>query len=151
MTNVNTRRFTADLLNDPYFIGFDNLIDKMSKSAQGQPNYPPYNIVKKDENTYELQLAIAGFSFDDLSVEVKDGVLSVTGNKAEEDTIYEYIHKGISARAFIRTFTLSDTVVVNGADLKDGILIVALENVIPEEKKPRKIDIGRSKETLLKG
>tara|TARA_R110000822_G_scaffold13329_1_gene47325 strand:- start:2858 stop:3307 length:450 start_codon:yes stop_codon:yes gene_type:complete len=149
MTNTTTRRFNADLLNDPYFIGFENLINKMTQPAGGQTNYPPYNIIKKADDEFELQLAIAGFSFDDLNVEIKDGVLSITGEKPGEDN-HDYLHKGISSRSFIRTFTLSDTIVVKGADLKDGILSIELENVIPEEKKPRKIDIGRSKE-FLKG
>jgi molecular chaperone IbpA len=152
MTNATvSRRLTADLLNDPFFIGFDRLLNKV-QTPQGQTNnYPPYNIIKTEENWYELQLAIAGFKENDLDIEIKDGLLSVKGNKVEEDTIYEYIHKGISARSFQRTFTLADTIVVRAADLKDGILTIELENVIPEEKKPRKIDIGRSKETLLKG
>lgn len=152
MTNATvSRRLTADLLNDPFFIGFDRLLNKV-QTPQGQTNnYPPYNIIKTEENWYELQVAIAGFKEDDLDIEIKDGLLSVKGNKVEEDTIYEYIHKGISARSFQRTFTLADTIVVRAADLKDGILTIELENVIPEEKKPRKIEIGRAEKQLLKG
>ena len=152
MTNATvSRRLTADLLNDPFFIGFDRLLNKV-QTPQGQTNnYPPYNIIKTEENWYELQVAIAGFKEDDLDIEIKDGLLSIKGNKVEEDTIYEYIHKGISARSFQRTFTLADTIVVRAADLKDGILTIELENVIPEEKKPRKIEIGRAEKQLLKG
>jgi len=139
---MNTRRFTTDMLNDPFFIGFDRMIDRMREQTPGQTNYPPYNIVKTDENFYELQLAIAGFNQDDLDVELKDGTLTIEGKK-ETDDERNYIHKGISARHFRRTFTLSDTMVVNGADLIDGILTIELENVIPEEKKPRKIEINR--------
>lgn len=146
-----TRTFTADMLNDPFFIGFDRLVDRMRATTPGQSNYPPYNIVKVEDNHYELQLAIAGFTQDDLDVELKDGVLTVEGKKSDEDE-KTYLHKGISARQFRRTFTLADTIVVNGADLADGILTVKLENVIPEEKKPRKILIGRASEPeLLQG
>lgn len=146
-----TRTFTADMLNDPFFIGIDRVLDRMRTVTPGQTNYPPYNIVKTDEDHYELQLAIAGFTQDDLDVEVKDGVLTIEGKKEAEDE-KNYIHKGISARAFRRTFTLSDTIIINGADLTDGILTIKLENIIPEEKKPRKIAIGRTGEPeLLQG
>lgn len=140
---TNTRRITTDLLNDPFFIGFDNVLNKLSSVAPGQTNYPPYNILKTDENFYQLELAIAGFSRDDLEIEVKDGTLTVSGKKENEED-NKYLHKGISTRAFRRTFTLADTIIVNGADLVDGILTIELENVIPEEKKPRKIAIGGS-------
>jgi molecular chaperone IbpA len=144
---MNTRTLNASMLNDPFFIGFDRMIDRMREQTPGQSNYPPYNIVKTDENFYELQLAVAGFTQNDLDIEVKDGVLTVEGKKDSEDE-RTYLHKGISARAFRRTFTLSDTIIVSGADLTDGILTVSLENVIPEEKKPRKIEIGSGVELL---
>lgn len=138
---TNTRKFTTDLLNDPFFIGFDHLLDKMKAATPGQTNYPPYNIVKTDENHYVLELAVAGFTKDDLLIELKDGALFIEGKKPEEEG-RNYIHRGISARAFRRTFTLTDTIVVNGADFSDGILTIELENVIPEEKKSRTIEIG---------
>ena len=142
---TNTRRITTtDLLNDPFFIGFDKMLNKLGSATPGQTNYPPYNIIKVEENQYELQLAIAGFTRDDLDIEVKDGTLHIEGRKQHEDET-NYLHKGISARAFHRTFTLADTIVVKGADLADGILTIDLENVIPEEKKPRKILIGHNK------
>jgi len=149
---MNTRTFRADMLNDPFFIGFDRMIDRMREQTPGQTNYPPYNIVKTDENFYQLEIAIAGFNQEDLEIELKEGTLTVEGRK-EGDDEKDYIHKGISARAFRRTFTLSDTIVVNGADLVDGILTIELENVIPEEKKPRKIEINRGgrEPELLKG
>ena len=156
---MNTRRVTTDNFNykdfkyDPFFIGFDRMVDRLKEQTPGQTsqtNYPPYNIVKTEENLYELQLAIAGFKDDELNIEVKDGILKVEGKKQDEGE-KNYIHKGISARSFRRTFTLSDTIVVKGADLTDGILTVELENVIPEEKKPRKIEIGRGDKQLLNG
>lgn len=143
---MNSRRFdTTQLPQDPFFIGFDKLFNKLAASTPGQTqNYPPYNIIKTDENSYELELAIAGFSDDELDIELKDGVLVVEGRK--EDYQKNYVHKGISARAFRRTFTLADTIVVNGANLANGILTIKLENIIPEEKKPRKIPIGSIKQ-----
>ena len=141
MTSTATRRINADLLNDPFFIGFDNLFNKVSKPTI-QTNYPPYNIIKTKENWYELQLAIAGFKNEDLDIEFKDGVLTIKGNKS--DTTHEYIHKGISTRSFERSFTLVNTIVVRAADLTDGILTIQLENIIPDEKKAHKIVIGSS-------
>jgi molecular chaperone IbpA len=153
MTNT-TRRINTDFLNDPMFIGFDKMLNKAFANGTMKPhqsNYPPYNIIKTEENWYDLQLAIAGFKEDELDIEIRDGVLSIKGSKTEEDT-NDYIHKGISARSFHRTFTLADTIVVRAADLKDGILTIELENVIPDEKKPRKIAIGFTAEKqLLKG
>ncbi len=149
---TNARRMTADLLSDPFFIGFDRVLNKMQNSTPGQTNYPPYNIVKIDEDHYTIEIAVAGFNESDIEIELKDGVLNVFAEKADKDE-GDYLHKGISARAFRRSFTLSDTIIVNGADLVNGILAIELENVIPDEKKPRKIEIGKNstsaKKTLL--
>ncbi len=149
---TNTRRMTTDLLSDPFFIGFDRVLNRMQNSTPGQTNYPPYNIVKLDDDRYTIEIAVAGFDENEIEVELKEGVLNVFAEKDSKDE-GEYLHKGISARAFRRSFTLSDTIVVNGADLVNGILAIELENVIPEEKKPRKIDIGKKsksgKRTLL--
>jgi molecular chaperone IbpA len=147
---TNNRRFTAELLNDPFFIGFDRVLDRMKDATPGQNNYPPYNIVKVDEDNYAIEIAVAGFNDDEIDIELKDGVLNVEGKKGENEE-GKYLHKGISARAFRRSFTLSDTIVVRGADLNQGILTIDLENVIPEEKKPRKIAIGNGEKQLLNG
>jgi molecular chaperone IbpA len=144
-----TRRFTADMLNDPFFIGIDRVFDRMHQQTPGQGNYPPYNIAKVDDDHYVIEIAVAGFTESELDVEVKDGVLFVEGKKEDDDQT-EYLHKGISARQFKRSFTLSDTIVVKGAAYNNGILTIDLENVIPEEKKPRKIKISGETE-LLKG
>jgi molecular chaperone IbpA len=143
---MNTRTFRADMLNDPFFIGFDRVLDRMHQTSVGQSNYPPYNIVKVDENNYTIDIAVAGFAEDELSIELKDGILYVEGKKKEDDKTV-YLHKGISTRQFRRSFTLSDTIVVRGADYNNGILYIDLENVIPEEKKPRKIAIGVTSRT----
>jgi len=145
---MNTRSFRADMLNDPLFIGFDRMIERMRDQTPGQTNYPPYNIAKIDDDNYAIELAVAGFGEDELDIELKDGVLYIEGTK-KDDEERTYLHKGISARGFRRSFTLSDTIVVRGAHFKDGILTVQLENVIPEEKKPRKIAIGKDTEPEL--
>ena len=145
-------RLDTSILNDPFFIGFDRMLDRMNTTnTLSTTKYPPYNIIKTEDSQYELQLAIAGFTYDDLEITLKEGQLTINGNQTEEEP-KNYLHKGISARNFSRQFTLMDTIVVNGATLEDGILTVQLENVIPEEKKPRKIDISRpSEKEFLKG
>jgi len=145
---TNTRRLTTDLLNDPFFIGFDNIINKLSQVEQNTTNYPPYNIVKTDENFYSVEIAVAGFTEADIDITVEDGVLSIEGRK-EGQSDQTFLHRGISGRPFKRTFNLADTVVVRAANLANGVLSVDLENVIPEEKKPRKIEIGTTEEQLL--
>lgn len=151
-----TRKFpSADMLrNDPFFIGFDRLLDRVNHpGSQVTNNYPPYNIIKTDDDHYRVELAVAGFTEEDLLVKVEDGVLTVEGTKADKEEADEvsYLHRGISARNFKRTFTLSDTIVVRSAGLNDGVLAVELENVIPDEKKPRTIEIVRSDPQLLNG
>ena len=124
-------------------IGFEGMWNRLNQLHETNPQggYPPYNIVKDGEK-YTVELAVAGFKKDEISIELKDNQLVVTGEKSKEKVETTYIHKGIGARAFTRTFTLSDDVVVRGADMFDGILFIELERVIPEEKKPRKIVIG---------
>jgi molecular chaperone IbpA len=136
--------FTAALANDPLFVGFDRIFDRMhdTNHRHVKSNYPPYNILKIDESRYEVELAIAGFSEDDIDIVVEDGVLTISGNKDQNDETIDYLHKGIGARSFKRVFTLAETIIVNDASLKDGILHLYLENVIPDEKKPRKISIS---------
>jgi molecular chaperone IbpA len=143
--------YTSALANDPLFVGFDRIFDRMhtlNRIEQNQVKYPPYNIIKTDDNHYEVEMAIAGFTQDDLDITVEDGVMTIVGSKEQEDDT-EYLHKGIGTRSFKRTFTLADTIVVQDAELKDGILHVHLENVIPDEKKPRKITISRPTEATL--
>lgn len=137
------------LLNDPfdrvrtYSIGFDRMFDRLfDESYTSAPSYPPYNIVKTDDEHYAIQIAVAGFGKDDIEIETKENSL-VVKTKEKEDVKDEtnYLHKGISNRAFTRSFTLSDDVVVKGATFENGLLNVELERIIPEEKKPRIIDI----------
>jgi len=131
---------------DPFTtVGFDRIFDRISamhQTAKANP-YPPYNITKQSDVTYIVEMAVAGFSEDMVDISVKDGVLTIEG-KIDGADKKEYIHKGIAARAFTRTFTLADTIVVRDASLRDGMLRILLENVIPEEKKAQSIAINKS-------
>ena len=135
-----------------HFIGFDHIWNDISRLSEMSDNklYPPHNVVKKDETHFSVELALAGYSKDDLTVEVKDGILVVTGGKTEGEQEREYLHRGISAKKFTRTFRLSEHVVVDGADFKDGLLVIDLRVEIPEEKRPRTVQIGKKgKKQLL--
>ena len=135
-----------------HFIGFDHIWNDIARLSEMSDNklYPPHNVVKQDDTHFSVELALAGYSKDDLTVEVKDGILVVTGGKAEGDEEREYLHRGISAKKFTRTFRLSEHVVVDGADFKDGLLVIDLRVEIPEEKRPRIVQIGKKgKKQLL--
>lgn len=141
--NTTTRRFNTDLLNDPFFIGFDGIFDKMHQLNKNTSNYPPYNLIKTGDDSYLIELAVAGFDEDDFDVELHNGVLTIKAEVKDSDTTTNYLHKGIAARSFERKFTLADTIEVEGASLHQGMLTIRLVNVIPDEKKPKKIAIGR--------
>lgn len=127
------------------FIGFDHLatmIDAASRNEK-QASYPPYNIELLEEDKYRITMAIAGFSKDDISVEVQDNTLQVSGNRQNKsEAERKFLHKGISERNFERKFQLGDYVKVLAADIENGLLHIDLERIIPEAKKPRKIEIG---------
>ncbi|MCC2616301.1 Hsp20 family protein [Aestuariibacter halophilus] len=126
------------------FIGFDHLasmIDAASRNEK-QASYPPYNIELLAEDKYRITMAVAGFSRDDIEIEVQENTLQVTGKKDSKDEERKFLHKGISERNFERKFQLGDHVKVLAADLENGLLHIDLERVIPEAKKPRKIEIG---------
>lgn len=125
-------------------IGVDRLFDRIvNQIDHAATNYPPYNIVETGENTYQVQVAVAGFGQGDIDVSVKDGELIIVGDKKNHDLPegHIYRHQGISARKFIRTFSLADYVEVKSAVIKDGILTVTLEREIPEAAKPKSIAI----------
>ena len=134
--------FAMDLFRDPFFIGFNRELDRLSniyREATHQ-SYPPYNLVKIDEDTYQLSLAVAGFSKDEVSVSVDNGSLIVKGEKAEESAS-QILHKGIATRKFTRTFALGEYMEVDRAEMADGILNIFVERNVPEEKKPKAIKI----------
>jgi molecular chaperone IbpA len=147
-----TRLTTLDL--SPFYrnsIGIDRLFDRMinqiDTAAASTTNYPPYNIVKTGDNTYEIQVAVAGFTQGEVSVNVNEGQLIITGEKLSTDLPegHVYEHQGISARRFIRTFTLADYVEVTNAVSQDGILTVSLERRVPEALQPKTIAITYAK------
>jgi molecular chaperone IbpA len=127
-------------------VGFDrfaDMLDSMSQLDNGV-TYPPYNIERTGEHNYRISLAVAGFAEKDLVVEVKEGVLSVSGKREgeKENTQARYLHQGIAGRSFERRFQLAENVEVKGAQLENGLLHIDLERIVPEEKKPRRITIG---------
>ena len=126
-----------------YAVGFDRVFDRLNDYASHQSTsntFPPYNIRKDGDFNFEIELALAGFGKKDIEVEVADGVLTIRSVKENEDSD-DVIHRGISYRKFIRKFTIADDIVVNSAKLDNGLLRVSLERVVPEEKKPRLIDV----------
>jgi molecular chaperone IbpA len=128
-------------------VGFDrlaSLFDEMAGLDNDGTSYPPYNIERLSENTYRITMAVAGFSRDDVKIEVKESTLSVRGDKAEEAKDRKFLHRGIAARAFERRFQLADHVEVTGADLQDGLLHIDLKRELPERMKPRVVEIGAS-------
>ena len=122
-------------------IGFDSLFDRIPTVAQQDNGYPPYNIRKVDDYIYVIEIALAGFSERDIEVEVADGVVSVRSKEDKDEAKTEYVHRGIARRSFARKWTLSDDMIVNGAEFQNGLLNINLEKVVPEEKKPRIVPI----------
>ena len=128
-----------------FYVGFDHMFDELMRvSNQSQTNYPPYNILKITENTFQIELAVAGFGEGEISVNLEKRVLTVKGQRNTEQT-GEYIHCGISRRNFVREFTIGEHVEVIDARVKDGILVVYLERKIPEELMPKTIAISFDK------
>lgn len=129
----------------PQTIGFESVlkeIDDLLAAPLNNQTFPPHNIIKLDDYQYIVELAIAGFNKQEVTITLKDGLLEIKGQKNPDDAEVQYLHKGIGTRSFIKTIRLADTVEVKGAEFKDGILRIGLENVIPESKKPRNIEIG---------
>jgi molecular chaperone IbpA len=126
-------------------VGFDrlaNLLETVNQIDPAAPSYPPYNIEQLAENDYRISMAVAGFAEKDLSVEVKEGVLTITGKRTGEEPKTHFLYQGIAGRSFERRFQLADHMEVKGARLEHGLLHVDIARVIPEEKKARKIAIG---------
>lgn len=145
MTNYKTNLSFFNQLR-PMTIGFDEMFDsfeRMTSNGSSYGNYPPYNIIKTGELTYTIEVALAGFGKDDIEVKTVENELTIKSVKTDEgqEQDPDVIHKGISKRQFVRTFTLADDMVVQGAELKDGLLNVSLEKIIPDAKKPKTIKI----------
>ena len=133
----------------PFSIGFDDMFDQFESmlgngSLGVQTNYPPYNIRNAGKDKYAIEVAVAGFNKNDVEVEYEDNLLTVRTKqvkKSEDKSSDEVIHRGISQRSFARSFTIADDVKVNGAELKDGLLTIACERIVPEHKKKKLIEI----------
>ncbi len=123
-------------------IGFDRLARLVDAAASADASYPPYNIEKTGDDSYRLTMAVAGFGPEDIELTVKENTLLVAGRVAAEAPKAEVFHRGIAGRAFERRFVLADHIVVEGAELKNGLLHVGLKRVVPEALKPRRIPIG---------
>lgn len=139
---------------DKFFVGFDDQLSRMQKLhddiTKNIPNYPPYNIKKIDDTHYTIEMAVAGFGQNEIDIEIDGGKLIVKGNVSSAEDDSNFLFKGIAARAFTRTFALNDQVEVKDAELFNGMLKIALERLIPEEKKPKKVAVkSRGDKTLL--
>jgi molecular chaperone IbpA len=144
MTNLSLHTFEFPQLHR-HAIGFDRLFDELNRTFANSrsDNYPPHNIAQLDDNHFVVEVAVAGFKENEVDVELKDNVLIVKGEKAkvEDAPAIKYLHKGLSARNFTRTFNLADNVEVRAATIESGVLSIALELVVPEQEKPTKIAI----------
>ena len=130
-------------------VGFARLTDALESARRHEgSNFPPYNIELVSDNDYRITMAVAGFSTDELEIEVNDGKLKVTGNKRQDGVERKYLHQGIANRSFERTYQLADHVRVTGAEVKDGLLHIELVREIPEAMKPRRIEIKTAQAAL---
>lgn len=135
------------------FVGFDDQYNRMAKLhdelTKGIPNYPPFNIKKVDDDHYVIEIAVAGFSKSEIEVELADGKLIVKGSAKEDNdpSVTSWIHKGIADRNFTRTFLINDFVEVKDAEMFNGILRIFLDQIIPEHKKPKKIEVKEKAES----
>jgi molecular chaperone IbpA len=135
--------YTWDLFKDPFFIGFDRALDTWShaQTVSSATNYPPYNVIKVDEDNFVVELAVAGFAKTDIDVSTADGKLTVKGELNIEDNDSKFIHRGIASRKFTREWALGEYMEVKAAELKDGMLKIDIIRILPEEKKPKNIKI----------
>ncbi len=134
-------QFAMDLFNDPFFIGFNRELSRLNSAHKTNlQSYPPYDLLKLDEDTYILSLAIAGFTKENIDVSIDNGTLIIKGEIVEV-TDAEIVHKGIAGRKFVRSFALGEYMEVSNAELKDGMLTIKIVRFVPEDKKPKVIKI----------
>lgn len=137
---------------DKFFVGFDDQFNRMAKLhddfTKNIPNYPPYNIKKTGDNTYVIELAVAGFAKQDIEIEFADDKLIIKGN-TKDDESSDFLFKGIAARNFTRTFVLDDQIEIKDAAMLNGMLKIALERIIPDHKKPKKIEVKDSDDVVV--
>lgn len=132
---------------DKFFVGFEDQFNRLAKLhddvTKNIPNYPPYNIRKTGDNTYVIEVAVAGFARQDIELEFANDTLTVRGNTTEDNS--DYLFKGIANRAFTRTFALNDQIEIKDATLLNGMLQIVLDRIIPDHKKPQKIEVKEGK------
>ena len=134
-------KLAMDLFNDPFFIGFGRDIQRMKDNTQiFSTNYPPHNLIKINEDSYVIQLAVAGFSKEEISISLSGNQLEVYGLKLEDEET-SFVHKGIASRNFRKFFALGEYMEIVGASLKDGLLKINIQRVVPEDQKPKTIEI----------
>jgi molecular chaperone IbpA len=134
-------RFDTNALNRA-LIGFDRIFnDFENRAQQSTTNYPPYNVIKHNDDSFEIEVAVAGFDREDITIEVDQGQLRIRGQRTEQAIEHQYLHRGLAARDFERTFTLAEHIIVGDAELTNGILSVKLTREVPEALKPRMIAI----------
>jgi molecular chaperone IbpA len=140
---ITTYDKLASVFNDPWLIGFTREFDRLNtiQKTNAKVSYPPYNVLKFNEDQYSLELAVAGFEKDEIEVTVKDGSLIITGEKTTPDAEDEYLYRGIATRKFTRSFALGEFMEVEEAEMENGILTIPITRVVPEEKKPKAISI----------
>lgn len=154
-TLLNTPIFGTGFFKDfdKVFVGFDDQFANFAKLheelTKDIPNYPPFNVKRTDENHYTIEMAVAGFAQADIDIEMNDGKLIVRGNVKSDDSAEDYLHRGIATRAFTRAWGVGDEYEVKDAELLNGMLKIALERLIPEEKKPKKIAVRQKTEAQL--
>jgi len=140
MVNMSTN-FAMDLFNDPFFIGFNRELGRLNNAHKtNSQSYPPYDLLKLDEDTYRISIALAGFTKEDIDIVVDGGALIIKGEIIQV-TDAEVIHNGIAARKFTRSFALGEYMEVSNATLSDGMLHINVVRNMPEEKKPKQIKI----------
>jgi molecular chaperone IbpA len=145
MTLLTLKNAPFDMFKDmdKFFVGFDDTYNRIAKLhddlTKNIPNYPPYNIRKVEDNKYVIELAVAGFGKSDIEITLENNKLIISGNTADDND--NFLFKGIASRAFTRTFALDDHIEIENAEMMNGMLRIALEKIIPEHKKPRKIEV----------
>lgn len=132
-----------DLFQDPFFVGFNRELERFKRVQTNSSGYPPYDLIKVDEDTYEIDIALAGFSKEDINVTVDNGSLIIKGDKqsSTNDESSTTVYKGISSRKFTRIFALGEYMEVTSAELEDGLLTIKVERIVPEDKKPKQIEV----------
>ena len=140
---VKTYKTMMDAFNDPFLIGFTREFDRLNtlQKSNSSVSYPPYNVIKIDDDNYRLDLAVAGFDKSNVDVSVKDNTLLIKGEKDEDEVDANFVYRGIATRKFTRSFALGEYMEVDGAEMSNGILAVSITRIVPEEKKPKAIKI----------